>query len=193
QVVAPSRKWEELNTGHELYCLGHLIQAAVAWHRHLSDDRLLTVAERIIQHVLTLFGPDKRIGVPGHPEGELALDELYRATGNQTYLDLAQFFVDHRGKGVLGPNPRIGGSAYYQDRVPVRESSEIEGHAVRALYLTSGVTDVYLETGEPALLEAMLRQWTDFVDRKLYLTGGAGARHSGEAFGHAYELPTERA
>jgi DUF1680 family protein len=193
QVVAPDRKWAELPTGHELYCAGHLIQAAVAWHTVLGDDRLLDVSCRVIDHVLSIFGPDKRIGVPGHPEIETALVELYRATSDKKYLDLAQFFVDHRGRGMLGPNPRFGGSAYYQDRVPVRESSEIEGHAVRALYLTTGVTDLYLETGEAALLDAMLRQWTDFVAHKLYVTGGAGSRHSGEAFGHAYELPGERA
>jgi uncharacterized protein len=193
QVVAPERKWQELNTGHELYCLGHLIQAAVAWHALLGDDRLLHVAQRIVDHVTSIFGPTKRIGVPGHPEVETALVELYRVTSDRSYLDLAQFFVDHRGRGMLGPNPRFGGSAYYQDRVPVREATEIEGHAVRALYLTAGVTDLYLECGEQALLDAMLRQWSDLVSHKLYLTGGAGSRHTGEAFGHPYELPTERA
>ncbi|MBV9894646.1 MAG: glycoside hydrolase family 127 protein [Chloroflexi bacterium] len=193
QVVAPDRKWHELNTGHELYCLGHLIQAAVAWHTYVGDDRLLHVSQRVIEHVTSMFGPTRRIGVPGHPEVETALVELYRATRERAYLDLAQFFVDHRGSGLLGPNPRFGGSAYYQDRVPVREATEIEGHAVRALYLTAGVTDLFLECGEQALLDAMLRQWTDMVSHKLYLTGGAGSRHTGEAFGHAYELPTERA
>jgi DUF1680 family protein len=193
QVVAPDRKWQELPTGHELYCAGHLIQAAVAWSRELGDDRLLDVSRRILELVMSIYGPGKRVGVPGHPEIEMALVELYRTTGERRYLELAQFFVDERGRGVLGPNPRFGGSAYYQDRVPVRESSEIEGHAVRALYLTTGVTDLYLETGEQALLDAMQRQWTDFVSRKLYLTGGAGSRHAAEAFGHPYELPTERA
>ena len=193
EVVARELKWQELNTGHELYCAGHFIQAAVAWQRHGGDGRLLTVAQRLVDHMLTIFGPDKRVGVPGHPEIELALVELYRLTRDARYLDLARFFVDHRGHGLLGPHPRFGGSAYYQDRVPVRESSEVEGHAVRALYLTSGVTDVYLETGERALLDALLRQWTDLVAHKLYITGGAGSRHNGEAFGHAYELPTERA
>jgi DUF1680 family protein len=193
QVVAPDRRWVELNTGHELYCAGHLLQAAIAWHRYAGDDRLLNVSLRQVEHILEVFGPGKRTGVPGHPEIELALVELYRLTGRPEHLELAQFFVDHRGYGLLGPNPRFGGSAYYQDRVPIREASEVEGHAVRALYLATGVADVYLETGEQALLEALLRQWSDFVGRKLYITGGAGSRHSGEAFGHPYELPTERA
>ena len=193
QVVAPERRWVELNAGHELYCAGHLIQAAVAWQNVLHDDRLLTVVRRLVEHIGSIFGPGKRVGVPGHPEIELALVELYRATGEREYLNLAQFFVDHRGHGLLGPNPRFGGLAYYQDRVPVREAREIEGHAVRALYLTTGVADLYLETGESALLDALLRQWRDFVEHKLYITGGAGSRHNGEAFGHAYELSTERA
>ena len=193
QVVAPERRWVDLNTGHELYCAGHLIQAAVAWLKVLNDDRLLSAVRRLVDHIASIFGPGKRAGVPGHPEIEMALVELYRATGERNYLNLAQFFVDHRGRGLLGPNPRFGGSAYYQDRVPVREATEIEGHAVRALYLTTGVADVYLETGDRALMDALLRQWHDFVGRKLYLTGGAGSRHNGEAFGHAYELPTERA
>jgi uncharacterized protein len=193
QVAAPDRRWQELNTGHELYCAGHLMQAAVAWHRYAGDARLLEVATRVVDHIASVLGPGRRLAVPGHPEIETALVELYRHTGIRSYLELAQFFINHRGRGLLGPHPRFGGSAYYQDRVPVRESREVEGHAVRALYLATGVADVYLETGEQALLDASLRQWHDFRHRKLYITGGAGSRHNGEAFGHPYELPTERA
>jgi DUF1680 family protein len=193
QVVAPGKRWLEINTGHELYCAGHLIQAAVAWHRCLNDSRLLTVAQRLVAHIESVFGPSKRPATPGHPEIEMALVELYRDTGTRSYRDLAQFFIDQRGYGILGPNPRFGGSSYYQDRLPVREASTVEGHAVRALYLASGVADLYLETGEGALLHALLRQWDDMVDRKLYLTGGVGSRHQGEAFGQPHELPTERA
>jgi DUF1680 family protein len=193
QVVAPDRHWVEIPMGHELYCAGHLIQAACAWQRWANDTRLLDVARKVVEHILTVFGPGIRDGTPGHPEVELALVELYRTTGDRRYLDLAQFFVDKRGYGLLGPNPRFGGSAYYQDRVPVRESTEVEGHAVRALYLTSGVTDVYLETGEQTLFDALSGQWHDMVERKLHLTGGVGGRHQGEAFGQPYELPNDRA
>lgn len=193
QVVEPRRRWVDISMGHELYCAGHLIQAACAWQRWANDTRLLDVARKVVDHILTVFGPGIRDGTPGHPEVELALVELYRSTGERRYLDLAQFFVDKRGYGLLGPSQRFGGTAYYQDRVPVRESSEVEGHAVRALYLTSGVTDVYLETGEQALLDALTRQWHDLAERKLYLTGGAGGRHQGEAFGQPYELPNDRA
>ena len=193
QVVAPGLRWQELNTGHELYCAGHLVQAAVAWQRYAGDPRLLEVATHMVDHIGSIFGPGRRVGVPGHPEIETALVELYRHTRDRSHLQLAQFFIDNRGYGLLGPHPRFGGWAYYQDRVPVRQASEVEGHAVRALYLATGVADLYLETGEQALLDALLRQWSDCTQRKLYITGGAGSRHNGEAFGHPYELPTERA
>ena len=192
-VVEPARHWIDIPMGHELYCAGHLIQAAVAWQRCCGDARLLRVVERLVDHIMTVFGPDKRAGTPGHPEIETALVELYRLTQDRRYLDLAKFFIDNRGHGLLGPVPRWGGSAYYQDRVPVREAEEVEGHAVRALYLTAGVADLYLETGDEALLRALERQWRDMVNRKLYITGGAGARHEGEAFGQPYELPNDRA
>lgn len=192
QVVEPDRRWQDLSHGHELYCLGHLIQAAVAFHRGTGDARLLDVSGRFADYVDSVFGPGKRPGTPGHPEVEMALVELYRETRERRYLDLARFFVDQRGHGILG-NSRFGGSAYFQDRVPVREADAVEGHAVRALYLTSGVADLYLETGEEALLAALQRQWTDMTTRKMYVTGGVGSRHQGEAFGEPYELPNERA
>jgi len=190
QVVAPDRRWTEIPHGHELYCAGHLIQAAVAFQRCAGDGRLLEVVRRLVDHIRTVFGPDKRPGTPGHPEVEMALVELSRLTGDARYLDLARFFVDQRGYGLLGPSP-IGGRAYYQDRVPVRETTELEGHAVRALYLASGVADVYLETGDQSLLDSLGRQWQDLVQHKISVTGGAGARHDGEAFGRPYELPNE--
>lgn len=192
QVAEPGRRWTDFAHGHELYCAGHLYQAAIAQHRATGDDRLLRVARRSADHVAGLFGPGRRVATPGHPEIEMALVELYRETGERRYLDLAQFFVDQRGHGWLGPG-RYNASAYYQDRVPVREATELEGHAVRALYLATGVADLYLETGEAALGAALDRQWRDLVERKLYVTGGVGARHLAEAFGQAYELPNELA
>ncbi|HLZ27188.1 MAG TPA: beta-L-arabinofuranosidase domain-containing protein [Chloroflexota bacterium] len=192
QVVAPESRWTDISHGHELYCAGHLIQAAVAFQRCAGDGRLLDVVRRLVDHIGSVFGPDRRAGTPGHPEVEMALVELYRETEDARYLDLAKFFVDQRGRGLLGPSP-IGGRAYYQDRIPVRATTELEGHAVRALYLASGVADVYLETGDPSLLESLERQWHDFVEHKVSVTGGAGARYDGEAFGRPYELPNEAA
>ena len=192
QVVEPQRRWNDLSMGHELYCAGHLIQAAVAFHRCTGEPRLLEIARRFADNIDSVFGPGKRDGTPGHPEIELALVELYRDTGQRRYLDLARFFVDRRGHGLLDPG-RQRHSAYFQDHVPVREASTVEGHAVRQLYLTSGLADLYLETGDESLWQALLRQWDDMVQRKMYVTGGVGSRHMGEAFGEPYELPNDRA
>ena len=191
QAAEPGRRWADLRDSHELYCAGHLIQGAVAYARGTGDARLLAVARRFADHLDEVFGPGKRPGTDGHPEIEMALVELYRATGERRYRDLAAFFLDERGHGRLDTKPY--NATYYADRVPVREATAIEGHAVRALYLAAGVTDLYLETGEIALLDAVLRQWRDMVAGKLYVTGGLGARHEGEAFGAPYELPNDRA
>jgi DUF1680 family protein len=191
QVVKPDQRWTDLDHDHELYCAGHLFEAAVAMHRATGDERLLRVACRLADHIHTIFGPGRRDGAPGHPEIELALVELYRQTGERRYLDLASFFINQRGTGRMGGYGRFG-PEYHQDRVPVRQATVVEGHAVRQLYLTAGVTDVYLETGEQALFGAMERLWCDMTARKMHLTGGFGARFDGESFGEAYELPADR-
>ena len=191
-VAEPNRRWTDFAHGHELYCCGHLIQAAVAYRRATGDDRLLAIAGRFVDYLHARFGPGRHVATPGHPEIELALAELYRETGERRHLDLAAFFLEHRGHGWLGPG-RFNSPVSFQDRVPVRQSTTVEGHAVRALYLTTGVSDLYLETGDKALLETLNTQWHDMVEGKLYLTGGVGARHHSEAFGHAYELPNDLA
>jgi DUF1680 family protein len=191
QVAKPDGRWADLDFGHELYCAGHLFQAAVVYYRATRTTALLEVATRFADLIAATFGPDKRQGTCGHPEIEMALVELYRATGKSAYLDLAKFFIDQRGKGVMRGTGWMG-PEYHQDRVPVREADRIEGHAVRAMYLNAGVTDLYLETGEQALLDALQRQWRDMVGGKLFLTGGLGSRYEGEAFGDPYELPADR-
>ena len=192
QVEHQGKRWNDLDFGHELYCAGHLFQAAVAHHRATQSRKLLDVATRFADLLCATFGPDKKTGAPGHPVVEMALVALYRLTHKEEYLDLAKFFVDQRGKGKM---PGIGwadGPAYHQDRVPIREASKMEGHAVRAMYLYSGVTDLYLETGESALLDAVSRLWRDMVEGKLFITGGVGARYEGESFGDPYELPPDQ-
>jgi DUF1680 family protein len=191
QVVEPGKRWTDLEHGHEMYCAGHLIQAAIAYRRTTGKTRLLEIACRFADHIAGTFGPGRRLGACGHPEIEMALVELYRETGKRCYLDLAAFFIGQRGQGKMHGLGRYG-PEYHQDRVPVRQAQEVEGHAVRQLYLTTGVTDLYLETGEPALLAAMMRLWHDMTTHKMYLTGGLGARYEGESFGAAYELPSDR-
>src|SRR5215510_14959642 len=165
-VAEPGKRWSDLTHGHELYCLGHLLQAALALRRGSGDARLLTVATRFVDYVHSVFGPGRRLTTDGHAEIEMALVELYRETGERRHLDLANFLLDQRGRDRIGPN-RHDSLAAFQDRVPVREATGVEGHAVRALYLTTGAADVYLETGEAALLTALNRQWQDLVGGKL--------------------------
>src|SRR5215204_6036537 len=176
---------------HEMYCAGHLFQAAVAHHRATGSTRLLDVATRFADNIDATFGTDqgKRIGTDGHPEVEMALVELARETGERRYLDLAKFLVDVRGYGVLGDAYGRFGPEYHQDHQPFRDLNEIVGHAVRAVYLNAGVADLYAETGESALLDALCRVWHSMTTRKMYVSGGIGSRYEGESFGEDYQLP----
>jgi DUF1680 family protein len=182
-------RWTNLKDLHELYCAGHLFQAAVAHHRATRRTVLLDVARRFADHIAATFGTDARPGACGHEEIELALVELYRETGDERYLRQAGFFLDQRGRKP----PVIGGSPYLQDHQPFRELERVVGHAVRMVYLTCGAADVHAETGEPALLSALERLWQNMTERHTYVTGGIGARYEGEAFGADYELPNDRA
>jgi DUF1680 family protein len=191
QVTKLKEPWADLDHGHELYCAGHLFQAALAFHRAANDDRLLEVACRFADHISNVFGEGKRQGTSGHPEIEMALIEIYRATGQVNYLKMAAFFIDYRGRrNMKGLGPY--GPEYQQDHLPVRMAEEAVGHTVRQLYLASGVTDLYMETGEPALLEVMRQLSQDIVGTKLHITGGLGSRFDGEAFGDPYELPPDQ-
>jgi DUF1680 family protein len=191
QVLTPGNEYRDLQWGHELYCIGHLVQAAVSWHRALGDDRLLLVAERACASVERELGPAGREGIDGHPEIEMALVELFRVTGERRWLEPATSFIDRRGRGWLGEG-RFG-RAYWQDHLPVREAPAAVGHAVRQMYLDSGAVDVAVETGDDALLDAVHRRWRDMVATKTYLTGALGSRHKDEAFGDPFELPPDRA
>ncbi|MFD8309371.1 glycoside hydrolase family 127 protein [Streptomyces sp. NPDC059690] len=191
QLVKGGERYQDLRWGHELYCAGHLVQAAVAHHRATGRTELLDVAVKFADHLDSVFGPPgsgKEIdGIDGHPEVETALVELYRETGERRYLDLAGYFVDRHGHGLLG------GEAYCQDRVPVREAENVEGHAVRQLYLLAAVADLATETGEAELRAAAERLWHAMTTTKTHVTGGLGAHHDREDFGDPYELPNERA
>jgi len=182
--------WDDLAWGHELYNLGHLIQAAVAANRQLCDPRLLAVARAFADLAVERFGPDGDPQVCGHPEVEMALVELFRETGERSYLDLATAFVDRRGHGTV--ELRVFPAEYFQDSAPLRELDSVTGHAVRMAYLAAGAADVALERDDQVLLDALQRLWDDMVATKLYFTGGLGSRHSDEAIGDRYELPSER-
>ena len=190
-VVRDGLPYTDLQWGHEFYCVGHLVQAAVAWHRALGDDRLLTIAVRAVDHIDREFGAGGRDGIDGHPGIEMALVELARATGEQRYLALAARMLDLRGSGVLGRG-RFG-PAYWQDHRSVRDATEVAGHSVRQLYLDCGAVDVAVELGDEDLLAAAQNRWHDMVRTRRYLTGGVGSRHLDEAFGDPYELPPDRA
>jgi DUF1680 family protein len=182
-------RWSDVASGHELYDAGHMYEAAVAHYQATGRRTLLDVALRNADLLVRTFGPGGRHDVPGHQEVELGLVKLARVTGQEKYLDLARFFLDQRGRSeghkLYGP--------YNQDDRPVTEQTEAEGHAVRAGYMYSAMADVSALTGDRAYLAALDRLWNDVVSRKLYLTGGVGARRENEGFGAAYELPNRTA
>ncbi|WP_241160989.1 glycoside hydrolase family 127 protein [Plantibacter sp. PA-3-X8] len=186
-------RWSDLEWGHELYCLGHLFQAAVARERTSpgSDDGLLGIATRAADLICEVFGTDGIQSVCGHAEVEVGLAELSRVTGEPRYLELASLFVERRGTGVL--QDIEWGRAYFQDDVPIREAEALRGHAVRANYLAAGATDIAVEQSDAGLLDALRGQWDRTIARRTYLTGGQGSHHQDEAFGEDFELPSDRA
>lgn len=190
-VQATSQEqYAHLSYSHELYCAGHLIQAAIALRRATGNDRLLDVARRFADHLVATF-LDGGTALDGHPEVETALVELFRETGHAPYLALAKQFVDQRGRGLAGEHAGQG-KRYFQDDMPVRERTTEVGHAVRAMYLEAGVVDVAVETGDTELLASSVARWDDVVAYKTALTGGHGSRHSDEGFGDRFELPPDR-
>ena len=182
-------RWSDLKSGHELYNVGHMYEAAVAHYQATGKRSFLDVAVKNADLLCRVFGPGKNQGVPGHQEVEIGLVKLYRATGNEKYLKLAKFFLDERGKAdghkLYGP--------YNQDHKPVVEQNEAVGHAVRAGYMYSGMADVAALTGDTGYIKAIDRIWENVVSKKQHLTGGVGARHQGESFGDNYELPNKTA
>lgn len=183
-------RYSDLAWGHELYCVGHLLQAAVARTRTAGAGPLLDVARRAADHVCETFGPDTT-GVCGHPEIETALVELARLTGEQRYLDQAASFVERRGYRTL-PAHEFGWS-YFNDDIPVRKATVLRGHAVRSLYLACGAVDVAVETDDDDLLGAVAEQFDRAWARRTHITGGMGSRHQDEAFGDDFVLPADRA
>ena len=208
-VKDPKNRWKCLRDCHELYCAGHLLEGAVAYWQATGKDRFLNVMRRYVDYIATVFGrgEGQMRGYPGHEEIELALCKLYDVTGEKKYLDLAAYFIDERGrdpKYFLEELKTRGdafhwegndaqGMEYFQAHAPVREQTEAVGHAVRAVYLYSGMADVAMRTGDEGLLEACRRLYRNIADKRLYVTGAIGSTYIGEAFTFDYDLPNDTA
>ena len=220
-LEAPDKRWTNLNMMHELYCAGHLIEAAVAHHRATGKRTLLDVALDAADHINDVFS-DEVDGAPGHQEIELALVKLARVTGDDRYVDLTRYFVERRGRedcfeeefenpeGRAGYDPDaeedIIDSArdvfyendeydgqYAQAHVPLEDQDAVEGHAVRAMYFLTGVADIAAETGDDELLGHLERLWENMTTKRTYVTGGIGSGHHGERFTEDYDLPNDTA
>jgi DUF1680 family protein len=208
-VAQPGKEWTNLAECHELYCAGHMLEAAVAYYQATGKRRFLDVMVRFVNLIDEEFGPEegKLKGYPGHQEIELALVKLYRVTGEQKYLNLAKYFLDERGKEpnyFVLERERMEESVrrqvyervkldYYQAHKPVREQEAAVGHAVRALYMYSGMIDVARETGDSELIEVCRRLWDNVTRKQMYITGGVGSSAHGEAFTFDYDLPNDTA
>lgn len=208
-VKDPKNRWKCLRDCHELYCAGHLLEGAVAYWQATGKDRFLNVMRRYVDYIATVFGrgEGQMRGYPGHEEIELALCKLYDVTGEKKYLDLAAYFIDERGRdpkyfveelktrgdAFHWEGNDAQGMEYFQSHAPVREQTEAVGHAVRAVYLYSGMADVAMRTGDEGLLEACRRLCRNIADKRLYVTGAIGSTYIGEAFTFDYDLPNDTA
>jgi len=197
---AGRERWSNLRVSHELYNVGHVYEAAVAHFLATGERSFLNIAIKNADLLVRTFGPGRRRAFPGHQEIEIGLSKLYRVTGNRAYLDLAKFFLDERGHYFGGekhdlkdPFSVYDSDEYMQNHKPVVEQEEAVGHAVRAMYMYAGMADVAALGGYPDYVKAIDRLWDNIVGKKMYLTGGVGARDTSEAFGSAYELPNASA
>ncbi len=200
-TIEPQNRFTNLRDNHELYCAGHLFEAAAALYEATGSRTLLDPALKYAKLLDKTFGAEtgKRRGTCGHEEIELALVKLYRATGEEFLLKLSKYFVDERGTEpnclapVKGSHTAAWDASYFQTHKPAREQDEALGHAVRACYFYTGMADIAAETGDAKLLDACRKLWDSITLRKMYITGGVGSNPSGEAFTFDYDLPNESA
>ena len=183
------KRWTNMDK-HEMYCAGHMIEAGVAYYQATGKRKLLDVCIRMTDHMMSQFGPGKRHWVPGHEEIELALVKLYQTTQEQKYLDFAYWLLEERGHGhgTMGDEGKWN-PVYYQDIVPVRQLTDISGHAVRCMYLYCGMADVAALKNDTGYIAAMDRLWDDVVHRNMYITWGIGSSRDNEGFTEDYDLP----
>ena len=189
-----AERWSRMDHGHELYCVGHMYEAATAYHLATGKRTLLDVSVKNADLIADVFGSDKKRDVPGHQEIEIGLVKLYRVTGDTKYLDLAKFFLDERGH-YQGRSPHSfrGSITYAQDHKPVITQTEPAGHVVRALYMYSGMADMAAITGDKDYIKAIDTIWENIVSKRLYLTGNMGVQGYLEGFGEDYMLPNLKA
>lgn len=202
-VKEKDRRWTDLQEAHELYCAGHMMEAAVAYYEATGKNSLLEIMKRMGDHIYQHFITEKAEGYPGHPEVELALMRMYRATRDKKYQELAAHFInargvdsdyfkkesDNRGWTVWSMNP--DDKEYAQNHLPVREQKEAVGHAVRAVYLYTGMADLAAETDDQSLADACKVLWENITQKRMYITGGIGSTCIGEAFTKDYNLPND--
>ena len=204
-VAQPGKRWTDERRKHELYCAGHLMEAAVAYFEATGKRALLDIVCRFAEHIRGVFGPGpgQKHGYPGHQVIELALVKLFHATGDRRHLELAGYFIDERGRQphFYDAEERERGErghqgyfedyvyAYTQAHLPVREQEQAVGHAVRAVYLYSGMADLAMETGDESLAAACRTLWANLTRRRMYVTGGIGSQDYGEDFTFDYDLP----
>ncbi|MBZ9921275.1 glycoside hydrolase family 127 protein [Mesorhizobium sp. B2-4-2] len=207
QRIQPGLRWTNLRDCHELYCAGHLIEGAVAYYQATGKRKLLDVMCRYADHIASVLGPEpgKKKGYCGHEEIELALVKLARVTGENKYMELAKYFIEQRGQQphyfdeearARGTDPKayhFKTYEYSQSHIPVREQDKVVGHAVRAMYLYSGMADIATEYGDDSLRVALDRLWDDLTSKNLYITGGLGPSAHNEGFTSDFDLPNESA
>lgn len=207
-IKAPERRYKRLRESHELYCAGHFMEAAVAYHQATGNETVLQTAVKLADCIDRSFGPEdgKIHGSDGHEEVEIGLVRLYEETGEPRYLKLAEYFIEIRGKDPEffakqvaaddNKEPVIAGMdslppSYYQADVPPVERTTADGHAVRVVYLCTGMAAIAARTGNEAMLAACRRLWRNIVDKRMYITGGIGSTYRGEAFTLDYDLPND--
>ncbi|MDC7242115.1 MAG: glycoside hydrolase family 127 protein, partial [Spirochaetales bacterium] len=203
------KRWTNLAECHELYCAGHMLEAAVAYFEATGERKLLDVMIRFVDHIGSIFGPGegRKKGYPGHQEIELALMRLYKITGEKKHLDLARYFIDERGtqphyfdleyeargKTDFWPDFYKGGKEYHQSHLPVREQKTAVGHSVRAVYMYTAMADIAARTGDESLKEACRTLWKNTTEKQMYVTAGIGSSGFQEAFTFDYDMPADRA
>ncbi|WP_455720157.1 glycoside hydrolase family 127 protein [Agathobacter sp.] len=204
-IKEPEHRWQNLLECHELYCAGHMMEAAVAYYQATGKDKLLKVMEGMAGHIIDRFGPDKITGIPGHQEVEIGLMRMYHVTGNEAYKKQARYFLEERGKNPdffveeaakrdwkhFGMIPED--TKYNQSHATIYEQDEAVGHSVRAVYMYTAMADLAATEHDEKLFAACERLWNNMTQKKMYVTGGIGSTVEGEAFTKEYELPNDMA